>query len=42
MSAIGQIYYRVVDTNSSGDGKNYISSSGIDIYKDIVNASSAK
>ena len=42
MLAIGQIYYRVVDTNSSGDGKNYISSSGIDIYKDIVNASSAK
>ena len=41
MSAIGQIYYRVVDTSSTGDGKHYISS-GIDIYSDIVNASSAK
>lgn len=41
MSAIGQIYYRVVDTSSTGDGKHYISS-GIDIYNDIVNASSAK
>ena len=41
MSAIGQIYYRVVDTSSTGDGKHYISS-GIDIYNDIVSASSAK
>lgn len=41
MSAIGQIYYRVVDTSSTGDGKHY-SSSGIDIYNDIVSASSAK
>lgn len=41
MSAIGQIYYRVVDTSSAGDGKHYISS-GIDIYNDIVSASSAK
>lgn len=41
MSAIGQIYYRVVDTSSTGDGKHYISS-GIDIYNDIVNASNAK
>lgn len=41
MSAIGQIYYRVVDTSSTGDGKHYISS-GIDIYSDIVSASSAK
>lgn len=41
MSAIGQIYYRVVDTSSIGDGKHYISS-GIDIYNDIVSASSAK
>lgn len=41
MSAIGQIYYNVIDTSSTGDGKHYISS-GIDIYKDIVNASSAK
>ena len=41
MSAIGQIYYRVVDTSSTGDGKHDISS-GIDIYNDIVNASSAK
>ena len=32
----------MVDRNDSGDGKNYISSSGIDIYKDIVKASSAK
>lgn len=41
MSAIGQIYYNVIDTSSTGDGKHYISS-GIDIYNDIVNASSAK
>lgn len=41
MSAIGQIYYRIVDTSSTGDGKHYISS-GIDIYNDIVSASSAK
>lgn len=41
MSAIGQIYYRVVDTSSTGDGKHYISS-GIDIYNDIVSASNAK
>ena len=41
MSAIGQIYYRVVDTSSTGDGKHYISS-GIDIYNDIVKASRAK
>lgn len=41
MSAIGQIYYRVVDTSSTGNGKHYISS-GIDIYNDIVSASSAK
>lgn len=41
MSAIGQIYYNVIDTSSTGDGKHYISS-GTDIYNDIVNASSAK
>lgn len=41
MSAIGQIYYNVIDTSSTGDGKHYISS-GIDIYNDIVKASSAK
>ena len=41
MSAIGQIYYRVVDSSSTGDGKHYISS-GIDIYNDVVNASGAR
>ena len=41
MSAIGQIYYRVVDTSSTGEGRHYISS-GIDIYNDVVNASSAR
>ena len=41
MSAIGQIYYNVIDTSSTGDSKHYISS-GTDIYNDIVNASSAK
>lgn len=42
MSSIGQIYYRVIDTNSTGEGKNYISTSDIDIYSDIVSASKAK
>lgn len=41
MSAIGQIYYNVIDTSSTGDGKHYISS-GTDIYADVVNASGAK
>lgn len=41
MSAIGQIYYRVVDISSTGEGRHYISS-GIDIYNDVVNASSAR
>ena len=41
MSAIGQIYYNVIDTSSTGDGKHYISS-GTDIYTDVVNASGAK
>lgn len=41
MSAIGQIYYRVVDTSSTGEGRHYISS-GIDIYNDVVSASSAR
>lgn len=34
MATVGQIYYNVLDTNS-GD---YISSSGIDIFSDIVSA----
>lgn len=34
MATVGQIYYNVLDTNSGG----YISSSGIDIFSDVVAA----
>lgn len=34
MATVGQVYYNVIDNNSGG----YISSSDIDIYKDIVSA----